>query len=429
MRKLLFILLLLLSVQLIGCTTVDSNNFRILTESESLVVGDVLKLTTNIENLKDNPNNYTNNDVVWTSSDESFAIVTDGVVEATGEGFVEIEASVGELKAIKKFNIQARLLTPTLSISGNQTLMIGQTTKLNAILNNTNDKVIWSSDNLNIATVNETGLISALSSGLVTINAYLENNPSIHVTYPIYVRHENGGEQTNINEIIKIIYEMQGELDFTSLNNTLVNLVNNTKEAVVGVSNYQDSVVNGKTTRTRASVGTGGIYKKQRNAINYTYTLFTNNHVVDEADKVRVYLGYYDIEVDARILKVSPEYDLAIVQFNSDIDITPLKFAQLDSYHTGDFVAAIGNSNGYEYFGTVTFGIISRAARTLDGEKALFIQHDAAINPGNSGGPLFNMQGEVIGINTLKLSSFSIDNMGFSVSLKNILDFIEQGVM
>ena len=79
----------------------------------------------------------------------------------------------------------------------------------------------------------------------------------------------------------------------------------------------------------------------------------------------------------------------------------------------GDFAIAIGNSNGYEYYGSVTFGIISYVDRTLDGEISTYLQHDVAINPGNSGGPLLDINGKVIGINTLKIVEDEIDNMGF----------------
>lgn len=68
--------------------------------------------------------------------------------------------------------------------------------------------------------------------------------------------------------------------------------------------------------------------------------------------------------------------------------------------------------------------MISYVNRTLSGEKSNFIQHDAAINPGNSGGPLFNLKGEVIGINTIKLADEDIDNMGFSIALDTILKFL-----
>ena len=99
----------------------------------------------------------------------------------------------------------------------------------------------------------------------------------------------------------------------------------------------------------------------------------------------------------------------------------------MDTVKNGQFVIALGNPTGYEYYGSATFGMISYVNRKLTNETANFIQHDAAINPGNSGGPLFNLNGEVIGINTIKLADEDIDNIGFSVAIDTIRHFLSSG--
>lgn len=419
MKKISYIVLLLLLV-LTGCTSTTAT-FKITYAKETIEIGEIISLTTNIEKIN-GKEEYTNADIVWESSDEVIATVTDGVVEAKNTGEVTITATVDDLVATKNFNV-INYLEASIKISGVQTLDIGKTTKLTATVLNSSSSVSWSSENPQIATVNNEGTVSAVGSGLVLIHASLAEDASVSASYPVYVKQSGNGETINVNEILKIIYEMQGELDFSDFDDTLVSLVSQTKEAVVGVSNYA-YVSNRDKTLNRVSVGTGTIFSQVANGDEFTYTLLTNYHVVEDAIVVKIYLGEEDREVEATVLKTDEDLDLALVEFTDAVDITPLVLASEESYHTGDFVYAIGNANGYEYYGSVTFGVISCSNRNLDGEDANFIQHDAAINPGNSGGPLFNMQGEVIGINTLKLASSDIDNMGFSVSIKTVNTFL-----
>ena len=84
----------------------------------------------------------------------------------------------------------------------------------------------------------------------------------------------------------------------------------------------------------------------------------------------------------------------------------------------------MGNPVGYQYYDSVTLGIVSFNERSMENEDAMFVQHDAAINPGNSGGPLFNIYGELIGINTLKIVTLDVDNLGFAISLTTINAYI-----
>jgi len=105
-------------------------------------------------------------------------------------------------------------------------------------------------------------------------------------------------------------------------------------------------------------------------------------------------------------------------------ELNPLTFAATDSTNAGDFVIAIGNPTGYDFFRSVTFGMISCPERNLAGETSLFVQHDAAINPGNSGGPLFDLDGHVIGVNTIKIIYTDVENIGFAIALKTINEFI-----
>ena len=115
---------------------------------------------------------------------------------------------------------------------------------------------------------------------------------------------------------------------------------------------------------------------------------------------------------------------MAVLTFKSTEDYEVIPLGNTSDVNQGDFAVAIGNANGYEYFGSVTFGVISYVNRELAGEEAVFLQHDVAINPGNSGGPLFSLDGKVIGVNTLKIVDTDIDNMGFSISIDVVKNYL-----
>jgi hypothetical protein len=425
--KKIFSLILLLGIALLsGCVNTSkqpNQNLSISINNNSLEVGSIIKLATNIAKVVDN-NMFTEDDVNWTSSNLEVATVNKGIIEAVSPGVVEITAQVDQYIAKKSFTVTKKAVVPSLKIFGLQNVKIGETITLSSQLINVEGEVVWESQNSKIATVNNKGVVSGISSGIVIITAYMSNDSSVKDEHLVDVSNLNGQQDILINEIVRTIVEMEGTFDLTSVNNKVVSLVEASKDAVVGVSNYQKKISNGKEILERSGVGTGVIYKKVANGEHFTYTLITNYHVIDKNSNVKVYLGYLDYEVDATVLKTSEEYDLAILEFTDSVDIEPLAFGNLDSYYTGDFVVAIGNANGYEYFGSVTFGIISDKDRNLEDEASIFIQHDAAINPGNSGGPLFDLNGKIIGINTLKLASFNIDNMGFAVSIETILPFI-----
>lgn len=131
--------------------------------------------------------------------------------------------------------------------------------------------------------------------------------------------------------------------------------------------------------------------------------IVTNNHVIEEADKVEV--TFYDgTLMEADVIGTDPDSDIAIIKVNAPKErLRPIVWADSDELKVGQRAIAIGNPFGLE--GTLTTGIISALGRSLPTENGAFripeiIQTDAAINPGNSGGPLLNSQGEVIGINT-----------------------------
>jgi serine protease Do len=129
--------------------------------------------------------------------------------------------------------------------------------------------------------------------------------------------------------------------------------------------------------------------------------IVTNNHVIESADEIQIEL-FDGGELEARLIGRDPRTDIALLKVESDRPLPFVAFGNSDAARVGDWVLAIGNPLGQGF--SVSAGIISARNRTLQGSYDDFIQTDAAINRGNSGGPLFNMGGEVIGVNTAILS-------------------------
>lgn len=143
---------------------------------------------------------------------------------------------------------------------------------------------------------------------------------------------------------------------------------------------------------------------KQRNLgsgfiISHDGYIFTNNHVVEQADKILVKLSDGEKEYEAKVIGRDAKTDIALIKIKPNKSLVLAELGDSDRLRVGEWVVAIGNPFGLEQ--TVTAGIVSAKGRTIGaGPYDNFIQTDASINPGNSGGPLFGMDGKVIGINT-----------------------------
>ena len=160
------------------------------------------------------------------------------------------------------------------------------------------------------------------------------------------------------------------------------------------------------TERKATSLGSGFVIKKDG-------TVVTNNHVIANADDIIVRVN--NKEYEAKVLGADPYSDVAVLKIQSKDNFEPVDFGNSDKARVGDWVVAIGNPFGLG--GTVTSGIISARNRDINLTRYDdFIQTDASINQGNSGGPLFNMDGDVIGINTAIISpSGTSSGIGFAI--------------
>ncbi len=151
----------------------------------------------------------------------------------------------------------------------------------------------------------------------------------------------------------------------------------------------------------------------------------TNNHVIDDADEIRVTL-HDNTQLTAKLVGRDTKTDIALLKVDSSKPLPAVKFGNSDTARVGDWVVAIGNPFGLG--GTVTVGIVSARARDINaGPYDDFIQTDASINRGNSGGPMFNLAGEVIGINTAIYSpSGGSIGIGFAVPSALAKNVVEQ---
>ena len=425
--NILFIILVMCLLTLTGCSLFNDKTLTIgssITKSD-IYVGEVLKVYSNADEigLTDTPK--------WSSSNPEVASIDEnGVLEALSAGETTITLTVGNESVSADITVLLRSESAKIKISGSQTINIGEETTLTATLLNSSSKAgfSWASNNEEIATVDQSGVVKGISGGLVTITATCKDDSTISESTVVYVVMDS----VNLTEIINQIYHVSGDLDFSALSENVINVIKDNVNSVVGVSNYSyQKVLSGFTYENvlvRSAIGTGVIYKKETTdtAGVYRYTVLTNHHVIEDNVEVKVYIQSIEKDIPATVLAESKDLDLAVVQFEYAIDVKAATLGDISTVKAGSFVVAIGHPTGYDYFNSSTFGIVSFVNRKLTGETSLFIQHDAAINSGNSGGPLFDMNGNVIGINTLKLASDDIDNMGFAISIQTVRQYLEK---
>ena len=226
--------------------------------------------------------------------------------------------------------------------------------------------------------------------------------------------------------VIKYTPQKQNNLEPTKTvsiteTNTIKSAIQKIYDAVILVDTYKNE--------TAISSGTGFIYKTdEKNGY-----IITNHHVIEGGDKFRITLTSGE-ETEPKLLGSDEYSDIAVLSIPKE---TVKQVAQLGSNETseiGDTVFAIGSPLGKEYMGTVTKGILSGKNRTVTvtttAQMIEVLQTDAAINPGNSGGPLVNINGEVIGVTSMKLVKNEIEGMGFAIPIEivnSLLDRLEMG--
>lgn len=174
---------------------------------------------------------------------------------------------------------------------------------------------------------------------------------------------------------------------------------------------------NGQSPRRSQALGSGFV-------ISEDGYIVTNNHVIQGADEINIEF-FEGFELEAKIVGTDPNTDLALLKVESDKPLKFVNWGDSEVSRVGDWVMAMGNPLGQGF--SVSAGIVSARGRALQGSYDDFIQTDAAINRGNSGGPLFNMNGDVIGVNTAILSpNGGSIGIGFAMSSRVAENVIQQ---
>lgn len=213
--------------------------------------------------------------------------------------------------------------------------------------------------------------------------------------------------------------------------------VDKVKNAVVSVITYSDPSNQGLFEKEEnsdsqiSSEGSGVIYKKEG---KYAY-LVTNTHVINGAKKVDILLADGN-KVPGEVVGSDVYSDIAVVRISADKAKAVAEFGDSNQLTVGETAIAIGSPLGTDYANSVTQGIISSQGRNVklkadNGQNisTRALQTDAAINPGNSGGPLINIQGQVIGITSSKISNngqTSVEGMGFAIPANDVVNIIKQ---
>ncbi|MCC5800795.1 S1C family serine protease [Rossellomorea vietnamensis] len=213
----------------------------------------------------------------------------------------------------------------------------------------------------------------------------------------------------------------------TGAGGDVANIVEDASQSIVGIVNYQSQSRMGASEATPAGTGSGVLFKKEGGSA----FIITNNHVIEGASKIEVSL--YDGEkTEGELIGADPLTDLAVVKIDGKYADNLLEVGDSSALRAGEQVIAIGNPLGLDLSRTVTQGIVSAVDRTIpvqtsEGESELnVIQTDAAINPGNSGGALLNSKGELIGINSAKISNSGVEGLGFAIPSKDFMPIVSE---
>ncbi len=242
-----------------------------------------------------------------------------------------------------------------------------------------------------------------------------------------FLQDDNGGT-------VPVTNDSKGSYNVTKTanNESLADIIDNISPAIVGVINMQKADINNpfapaQNSEQETGTGSGVIYQADNDA---SY-IVTNNHVVEGASNIKIQLSTGK-QYDSELIGTDALTDIAVLKVKGDLNIEPVTFGNSSGIRTGDTVYAIGNPLGLDFANSVTEGIVSAKERTMDvstsaGTSSVkAIQTDAAINPGNSGGALINASGQLIGINSMKISSTEVEGIGFAIPSNDVKTIIDE---
>lgn len=444
-RALGFFVLIIITFSIFGCDYQNkkeqqqepSPNSEIITyqkASQTLTVGETFTL-----------NRYINLTAVnYESSNEDVVKITSRFGYALSVGYALITAkSTKTGEVVSSFLVNVVENKPSsISITNYRDVEIGESISLGCSIVPTNAQsdLVWKSSDEAVATINNNGYLTGIASGFTRITVYDKRDETINDEVIIYVK-QNKVETGGINNEYQ---NVKIEIDLSTVKDVFIPVINKARSYTIGVKSYKAL---GSRLVTLASAS-GVIFERYcilkdgslvlddgniKDFVRYRYNVITCKHIIDGASSVEIYCD--ETTIEAEIISFDTKIDLGIITFEDTRFFPVASFADSDNVETGEFVIAVGNSYGEDYYGSSTLGIVSSYSRYVstdtDGDgtndwDSLYIQHDAAIGDGSSGGPLINMKGEIIGINSEKILNAKIDNMCFAIPSNLTLELCNQ---
>lgn len=232
---------------------------------------------------------------------------------------------------------------------------------------------------------------------------------------------DDSGSDDVMNEVSREEYE--GTMGESPIADLYEYCIDSCVSIVCTVVVENNSIWGGSSSYETTSLGSGFV-------IEGGY-IVTNHHVIDDAKEIKVVFNDGD-EAKAELVGSDKTCDIAVLKIKTDKEVVPVKIGDSSAVRIGEEVIAIGTPSKLEFAGTLTYGVISGLNRKMEIKDdygklvrtMYLIQTDATLNPGNSGGPLFNMKGEVIGINNMKLIS-TYEGIGFSIPINGAIEIIK----
>ncbi|MCM3768784.1 trypsin-like peptidase domain-containing protein [Neobacillus niacini] len=275
------------------------------------------------------------------------------------------------------------------------------------------------------------GFASMLAAGIIGSALTLGVLPHTDYLDKLYPNQAQGGsgQTRSTNNTVKPVTAKATAVSTGSIADTVEQI----SKAIVGIVNFQQQnnnyfrSYNSSQESVESGTGSGVIFQKN----NDSAFIVTNNHVIEGATKLEVSL-YNGEKTTAEVVGTDALTDLAVIKIDAKYVTSKAQFGDSSTLRPGDQVYAIGNPLGLNLSRTVTQGIVSATNRSIpvstsagDWETNV-IQTDAAINPGNSGGALINPQGQVIGINSLKISESGVEGLGFAIPSNDLIPIVNQ---
>ncbi|WHY02765.1 trypsin-like peptidase domain-containing protein [Neobacillus sp. DY30] len=278
------------------------------------------------------------------------------------------------------------------------------------------------------------GVLATVSAGVIgsmLTMAILPYSDQIESLYSTVEQKVSNQTESSSNNSDQVMAQQTTATNLSDTSGSMADMVEEASKAIVGIVNKQaqDNYYpnTGSSETVESGNGTGVVFKIDDDSAY----IVTNNHVIENATELEITVSGGE-KTTAEVIGADVLTDLAVLKIDAKYAATKLDFGDSSTLRAGDSVLAIGNPLGLDFSNTVTQGIVSAVNRTVAvstsaGEWDLnVIQTDAAINPGNSGGALINTSGQVIGINSLKISEDGVEGLGFAIPSNDLIPIINE---